>query len=85
MDGDPEENEEQNQGRRALWEAFEENAHQKVSGFQTGQITGLSDRRSHSGQRLIRILKAVLSVLRFDPLQCLFGLVFLLLWDGCVF
>ena len=41
----PEQDEEQDQGRRALWEAFEENARQKVSGFQTGQITGLSDRR----------------------------------------
>ncbi|MCX6971732.1 MAG: hypothetical protein NTV93_16475, partial [Verrucomicrobia bacterium] len=41
----PEENEEQNQGRRALWEAFEEDARREVSGFQTGQITGLSDRR----------------------------------------
>jgi hypothetical protein len=31
-----------------LWEAFEENASQKASGFQTGQITGLSDRRPHT-------------------------------------
>ena len=47
----PEENEEQNQGRRALCEAFEENARRKVSGFQTGQITRLSDRRSHRRAR----------------------------------
>jgi hypothetical protein len=47
----PEENEEQNQGRRALCEAFEENARQKVSGFQTGQITRLSDRRSQAPHR----------------------------------
>ncbi|MFA7232947.1 MAG: hypothetical protein WC076_02430 [Terrimicrobiaceae bacterium] len=43
----PEQDEEQYQGRRALWEAFEENALWKVSGFQTGQIPRLSDRRSH--------------------------------------
>jgi len=30
-----------------LWEAFEENARPELSGFQTGQITRLSDRRSH--------------------------------------
>jgi len=58
----PEENEEQNQGRRALCEAFEENARRKVSGFQTGQITRLSDRRSQrlarlKGKELIRILE----------------------------
>jgi hypothetical protein len=44
----PEENEEKNQGRRALWEAFEEDARRKASGFHTGQITGLSDRRPQS-------------------------------------
>ena len=43
----PEEHEEQDQGRRVLWEAFEEDACREVSGFQTGQITGLSDRRPH--------------------------------------
>ncbi|MCX6972667.1 MAG: hypothetical protein NTV93_21290, partial [Verrucomicrobia bacterium] len=43
----PEQDEEQDQGRRALWEAFEENARSEVSDFQTGQITGLSNRRPH--------------------------------------
>ncbi|MEI6278097.1 MAG: hypothetical protein WCQ16_01780 [Verrucomicrobiae bacterium] len=43
----PEQDEEQNQGRRALWEAFEENARAEESGFQTGRIIGLSNRRSH--------------------------------------
>jgi len=42
----PEQDGEQNEGRRALWEAFEENARPELSGFQTGQITRLSDRRS---------------------------------------
>lgn len=43
----PEQDEEQDQGRRALWEAFEENARSEASDFQTGQITGLSNRRPH--------------------------------------
>ena len=46
----PEEHEEQDQGRRVLWEAFEEDACREVSGFQTGQITGLSDRRPQNGR-----------------------------------
>jgi hypothetical protein len=41
----PEQDEEQDQGRRALWEAFEENDRSEASDFQTGQITGLSNRR----------------------------------------
>ncbi|MCX6972647.1 MAG: hypothetical protein NTV93_21190, partial [Verrucomicrobia bacterium] len=52
----PEENEEQNQGRRALWEAFEEDARREVSGFQTGQITGLSDRRPQHSIAYFKLL-----------------------------
>jgi len=36
-----------------LCEAFEENARRKVSGFQTGQITRLSDRRSQATTKTI--------------------------------
>jgi len=36
----PEQDEEQNEGRRPLWEAIEENARAEESGFYTGQIIG---------------------------------------------
>ena len=43
----PEQDEEPDEGRRALWEAFEEDAHPEVSDFQTGQSIRLSERRWH--------------------------------------
>ena len=57
----PEQDEEQDQGRRALWEAFEENDRSEVSGFQTGQITGLSDRHPQLSSGTI-ILGLVLAI-----------------------
>ena len=41
----PEQDEELDEGRRALWEAFEEDAHPPVSGDQTGQSIRFSKRR----------------------------------------
>ena len=41
-----EQDEEQNEGRRALWEAFEEYARAEESAFQTGQFIGFLYRRS---------------------------------------
>ena len=43
----PEQDEEQNEGRRALWEAIEENARAEESAFYTGQFIGFLYRRSH--------------------------------------
>jgi hypothetical protein len=45
----PEQDGEQNQGRRALWEAIEENARAEESGFYVGQIIGFLYRRSQLG------------------------------------
>jgi hypothetical protein len=44
----PEQDEEPNEGRRALWEAFEEDAHPSVSDVQTGQSIRFSKRRWHT-------------------------------------
>ena len=41
-----EQDEEQDEGRRALWEAIEENARAEESAFQTGQFIGFLYRRS---------------------------------------
>ena len=46
-----EQDEEQDEGRRALWEAIEENARAEESAFQTGQFIGFLYRRS---QRRLR-------------------------------
>jgi hypothetical protein len=49
-----EEKAEEDEGRRALWEAFEEDAHPPLSDVQTGQSIRFSKRRWHAsvGQRL---------------------------------
>jgi len=41
----PERDKEQDEGRRALWEAFEEDAHPPLSDFQTAQSIRFSERR----------------------------------------
>jgi hypothetical protein len=41
----PEQNKEPDEGRRALWEAFEEDAYPPLSGVQTGQSIRFSKRR----------------------------------------
>jgi hypothetical protein len=41
----PEQDEEPGEGRRALWEAFEEDANPQASDFQTGQSIRFSERR----------------------------------------
>jgi len=51
----PEQDEEPDEGRRASWEAFEEDAHPQVSDFQTGQSIRFSERRWH-GTKIRAIL-----------------------------
>ncbi|MCX6970898.1 MAG: hypothetical protein NTV93_12225 [Verrucomicrobia bacterium] len=49
-----------------MWEAFEENARSEVSDFQTGQITGLSDRRPHLKRKLQKLIIVLGKNLRAD-------------------
>jgi hypothetical protein len=57
----PEQNKEPDEGRRALWEAFEEDAHPPLSGVQTGQFIRFSKRRCQAyARRIARARRAVL-------------------------
>jgi len=51
----PEQDEELDEGRRALWEAFEEDAHPPLSDVQTGQSIRFSERR---WQKINRVFMA---------------------------